>query len=96
MQKNGVHFSRRSFLGGMAAMGAASMVPARVFGADKPNSLFGGVQVGVITYSYRSMPDKSAEAVLQYVVNSGISSIELMPLLTTCCSTASAPPGIER
>ncbi len=27
--------------------------------AGKPNSKFGGVQVGAITYSYRSMPDQS-------------------------------------
>jgi sugar phosphate isomerase/epimerase len=62
----------------MAAVGAASLVPGKVFGADaKPDSKFGGVQIGVITYSYRSLP-KNAEAVLQHVVNSGISSIELM------------------
>lgn len=62
----------------MAAVGAASLVPAKLFGADaKPNSMFGGVQIGVITYSYRSMPG-GADAVLQHVVNSGISSIELM------------------
>jgi len=44
----------------------------------KPNSLINGVQIGTITYSYRSMPDQSAEATLQYVVDSGISAIELM------------------
>src|SRR5207247_99380 len=31
-----------------------------------------------ITYSYRSMPDQSAEATLKYIVDSGISAIELM------------------
>jgi len=78
MQRQGNVLSRRSFMGSMAALGAVSMVPAKVFGADaKPNSVFGGVQVGVITYSYRSMPG-GAENVLQHVVNSGISSIELM------------------
>jgi sugar phosphate isomerase/epimerase len=45
---------------------------------DKPNSLINGVQIGTITYSYRSMPDQSAEATLKYVVDSGISAIELM------------------
>jgi sugar phosphate isomerase/epimerase len=70
-------FSRRSFLGGLAAAGAAAVAPVRSFAAEKPNSKFGGVQIGVITYSYRSMP-KGAEAVLQHVVNSGVSSIELM------------------
>jgi sugar phosphate isomerase/epimerase len=45
---------------------------------DKPNSLIDGVQIGVITYSFRDMPDQSAEATLQYVLDSGISAIELM------------------
>jgi sugar phosphate isomerase/epimerase len=44
----------------------------------KPNSLIGGVQVGVITYSYRQLPDQSAEATLKYILDSGISAIELM------------------
>src|SRR4051794_38460547 len=44
----------------------------------KPNSVIGGVSIGTITYSYRSMPDQSAEATLRYVVESGISQIELM------------------
>ena len=41
-------------------------------------SKFGGVQVGTITYSYRSMPDQSLNAVMNYVVQSGLSSVELM------------------
>jgi hypothetical protein len=44
----------------------------------KPNSRFGGVQIGTITYSYRSMPDQSAEATLKYITDSGISAVELM------------------
>jgi sugar phosphate isomerase/epimerase len=44
----------------------------------KPNSRFNGVQIGVITYSYRSMPDQSAQATLKYVLDSGINAIELM------------------
>ncbi len=43
----------------------------------KPNSKFHGVQIGAITYSFRSLPS-SAEDVLKYLVESGISSIELM------------------
>src|SRR5215472_15778990 len=46
--------------------------------AAKPNSKINGVQIGTITYSYRSMPDQSAEATLRYIVDSGISAIELM------------------
>ena len=45
--------------------------------ALKPNSKFGGVHVGAITYSWRSMPG-SAEDTLKYCVACGISSIELM------------------
>ena len=44
----------------------------------KPDSSIGGVQIGVITYSYRSLTDQSAEATLRYVLDSGISAIELM------------------
>ena len=45
---------------------------------EKQNSKFGGVQIGTITYSFRSMPDQSLPAVLNYVVQSGLSSVELM------------------
>ena len=45
--------------------------------AGKPNSKFKGVQIGAITYSYRSMPS-TAEDLLKYIVQCGISSVELM------------------
>jgi sugar phosphate isomerase/epimerase len=48
------------------------------FAQGKPNSKIEGVQIGTITYSYRSMPDQSAEATLRYILDSGISAIELM------------------
>ena len=44
------------------------------FAQAKPNSLINGVQIGTITYSYRSMPDQSAEATLKYILDSGISA----------------------
>jgi len=46
--------------------------------AGKQNSRFGGVQVGAITYSFRSMPDQSLSSILNYTVQSGLSSVELM------------------
>jgi sugar phosphate isomerase/epimerase len=46
--------------------------------AQKPNSKFGGVQIGAITYSFRSMPDQTLEGILNYTVQAGLSSIELM------------------
>ena len=48
------------------------------YDAQKPNSKFGGVQVGAITYSYRTMPDQSLEAMLRYILQSGINSVELL------------------
>ena len=79
-------YTRREF-GRLALAGlpAAALLGRgeSVFGAfapaqGKPNSLINGVQIGAITYSYRAMPDQSAQAVLKYVLDSGISAIELM------------------
>jgi sugar phosphate isomerase/epimerase len=44
---------------------------------ENPDSRVKGVQVGVITYSFRSMPGKP-EQLLQYCIDSNISAIELM------------------
>jgi sugar phosphate isomerase/epimerase len=78
--------TRRDFLI-KSALGAAGLVtaptwlqgaPALIRNFNKPNSLINGVQIGCITYSFRSMPDQSAEATLQYIKDSGLSAIELM------------------
>jgi len=76
-----MRYTRRDF--GKLAIGAlpaAALLnrPFRVFAETKPNSVINGVHVSTITYSYRSMPDQSAEAILRYVVDSGISAIEFM------------------
>jgi sugar phosphate isomerase/epimerase len=75
----------RRQLGKLALAGVPAAALASRYGSlvdvlaqAQPNSLVAGVQIGVITYSYRSMPDQSAEATLKYVVDSGISAIELM------------------
>ena len=73
--------SRRSFIrkGSIATAGLA-FTPLALQGlemAKKPNSKFHGVQVGVITYSYRSMPH-DIDQLLKYIVDSGISAVELM------------------
>jgi sugar phosphate isomerase/epimerase len=79
-----MEYTRRDFarlaLAGLPAAGLlekvfASSVPDV---AGRPNSLINGVQIGTITYSYRSMPDQSGDATLKYIVDSGISAIELM------------------
>src|SRR5580704_3679382 len=80
-----MNYSRRDFgklalvgLPAAAILGRSGMMFAGAQQSPKPNSKIDGVQIGTITYSYRSMPDQSAEATLRYVVDSGISAIELM------------------
>src|ERR1700722_7634926 len=60
---------------------AAAAAPLRELFAAKPNSIFDGVVIGTITYSFRSEVPGSGEAepLLKMVVDSGISHIELMP-----------------
>jgi sugar phosphate isomerase/epimerase len=64
-------FTRRDF-----AKLAVAAIPATSLPA-KPDSRFGGVQIGTITYSFRELPG-SAEDILKYCVELGINSIELM------------------
>ncbi len=71
-------FTRREFGKLALAVPATSLIPGWVTGQTRPNSTIEGVQIGTITYSYRSMPDQSAAAVLKSVVDSGIRAIELM------------------
>jgi sugar phosphate isomerase/epimerase len=75
-------YSRRKFLGLSAVAATFAILPInfdvdRIPRGKKPDSKFGSVQIGAITYSWRSMPG-SAEDILQYCVRCGISSIELM------------------
>ncbi len=90
-----MQFTRREM--GRLALGA---VPAWLVGdrlgslaaQTKPNSVVNGVNLGTITYSYRSMPDQSAEAILRYVVDSGISQIEFMGTPVEAFAGAPAMP----
>jgi len=73
--------SRRRFLGTAAAVTAVSAIPFNFTFASgmqnkKPNSKVGGVQLGVTTYSYGSMPHKVDE-VIEYLLYAGVNSIEL-------------------
>lgn len=78
--------NRRRFIGTStaliagAAVGGQSLIgaPAILKYYRKGSSKINGVQIGTITYSFRSMPDQSAEATLQYVVDAGMSAVELM------------------
>jgi sugar phosphate isomerase/epimerase len=75
-------FSRRKFISSAALAAAGISLTPSVFagsssGTRKPNSRFKGVQIGAITYSWRSMPS-TAQDIVNYCVGAGISSIELM------------------
>lgn len=71
--------TRRAFLGSTAALAAYAVLPRGIFGADaaKPNSVFNGVRIGCITYSYRGEVN-SAEDTLKALIQDGLSEVELM------------------
>lgn len=81
--------SRRSFLGASVAIAAGAFLPAAYSCGSKnallgtagnrmvPNSKFGGVQIGAITYSFRDLSG-GLEATLKACVDAGLSSVELM------------------
>jgi len=97
--------SRRQFIGAAAAAtagvamwgcgGAPADAPAVIIPGAMPNSNFNGVQIGTISYSFRSMPDQSAEAILGYLVESGVNSVELMgnPILQFAGQPTSDAPN---
>ena len=76
--------SRRQFLGTTAAATVAvSIVPFNSLfasGIKKPNSKVGGVQLGLTTYSYRSIPHSLPE-VLEYVLKAGVNALEMRSVL---------------
>jgi sugar phosphate isomerase/epimerase len=89
--------SRREFIGKSAlAITGITLGAHKIFGAPailknrpgKPDSKFNGVQLGVISYSFRSLP-VNAEQVLQYCIEANVSAIELMG--TTAEAFAGAP-----
>ena len=93
------NFSRRQFLNASVLTAGGIAIGSKIFGAPayiknlgKPNSVFGGVQVGAITYSWRSMPS-SAEQLLQYCIDANVSAIELMgPAAETFAGAPPPPP----
>lgn len=70
--------NRRNFLVGSAAAFALSGCKSPFGGAIRHRSDYDGVQVGAITYSFRSMPGSGALDVLGYAVKSGLGTVELM------------------
>jgi sugar phosphate isomerase/epimerase len=78
--------SRRQFLGVASTLISGSLLssgdtfgfPTIINNLNKSGSTIKGVKIGVITYSFRDLPDQSAEATLDYILKCGITNIELM------------------
>lgn len=77
------HISRRRFISSTAlaatgmALASKSVFAAGSLFQGKPNSVINGVQIGVITYSFRSLPS-TAQDLLKYCLECNINAIELM------------------
>ena len=86
MKANKQIINRRSFIEKTVTLAAGLTLtreklwgsPAYIQNLLKHNSNINGVQIGLITYSFRAMKDQSAEATLQYILDSGVNAIELM------------------
>jgi sugar phosphate isomerase/epimerase len=88
--------SRRKFIGTAASAAALAVVPFNYSFAigtqtKKPNSKVGGVQLGLTTYCYRSIPH-NLEEVLQYVLQSGVNTVEMRSVLEEGLGIPQAPP----
>jgi sugar phosphate isomerase/epimerase len=75
--------SRRKFIGYTSAAAIYTVIPPILSGctsksSTKPDSTFGGVKIGAITYSFRELPGTNAEDTLNYLVKCGLSHCELM------------------
>ncbi|WP_421798654.1 sugar phosphate isomerase/epimerase family protein [Haliscomenobacter sp.] len=72
------YIMRRSFLSIALLLGAGIMTSNYWDAlAPKPKSKFAGVQIGAITYSFRSMPH-DIDQLLQFCIDANVSALELM------------------
>jgi sugar phosphate isomerase/epimerase len=88
-----MNLTRRDF-GRLAAAGltAAAVSPRSLFAQGKPNSKVNGVQIGVISYSYRQMKPFDAVSVLKYAVEDGINATELENVQELWAGMPAPPP----
>jgi sugar phosphate isomerase/epimerase len=87
--------SRRKFLGTAATAAAFAAAPFNYpfsIGTQtkKPNSKVGGVQLGLTTYSYLSIPH-SAEECLRYILQAGVNAVEMRNVLEESTGLPQAP-----
>lgn len=70
--------NRRAFFKYSAlTVGIGSLAIQKTFAASQLSSKVNGVQIGAITYSFRSMPS-SADDIIKYCKSAGVSAVELM------------------
>src|SRR3974390_2050398 len=79
--------TRRAFLGSAVSIAAWAIMSPRLNAAEaqpnerpaqgKPNSVFNGVRIGCITYSYRGEIN-SAEDTLKALIQDNLSEVEMM------------------
>ena len=84
------------FAGVAAAKWQCSGAAEVVRHIGRPNSKINGVQISVISYSFRSLPDQSAEAVLRYCRELSINAVELMDNPAERFAGIQAPLDLER
>jgi sugar phosphate isomerase/epimerase len=92
--------SRRKFLGTTATAAAFAMVPFNYSFANgnqskKPNSKVAGVQLGLTTYCYRSIPHNAGEC-LGYILQAGVNSVEMRSVLEESLGLPQGPPRPAR
>jgi sugar phosphate isomerase/epimerase len=90
--------SRRKFIGTAATATAFTIMPmgyACARGPKKPNSKVGGVQLGLTTYSYGSMPH-NLEETLQYILQAGVNAVEMRNVLEEGLGIPQPPPRPAR
>lgn len=69
--------SRRIFLTQSALLGAGVFFSKDILALANTDSKFGGVQIGTITYSFRSLPT-DVDKIIAYCKQAGVSALELM------------------
>lgn len=75
---------------------ALAALPAAKLSAAKPNSVFGGVQIGAnVPYIFRNMPG-SADDILKYLLQTNISAVELRTQPVEAFLGAPAAPAAAR
>ncbi len=93
--------TRRKFLGNAATAAAVSVVPFNIISctgsssSKMPNSKVNGVQLGLTTYSYRSVPH-SIDEVLDYVVKAGVNALEMRRVLEEGLGIPEGPGRLSR